>query len=961
MNVNSFSHGASTSKIQVTSKYFSNEAVLDESLTEFQEKRKIAGPKNPHKKPPKRKCQKRIKGQKDIRTLIKKKNDLIEYSKNFNKICKNSGVDIDSEQLQLAIALSNSLHDSKQCPIDTDVTKPLTSREKCNRIRTTLQEYGFQVPEVKATNLNKIKQKRYNLLTTSDEEKQQIISAKYMQILSSNSNDIIIESNLKKDSIYYKTTCMLFEEMKNDVVFYVNGLIEKSLNTIFLRNWSDIPGRCQSPVFEGPYIGFNDIICSQDELDVFLSGYIAIIQNICYVKLRNYSFQTGRLFYNTSHESVEQAMSSKILSNETLSLSLTEKINNLQHKDIDILNNDNEKNYIVNDTLSQPLSMVTEYIDSETDLQEQKTVAFCVSKSLNETTISRYICKSPDLFDEEVSTILNMSSKLSKPIVIYDTIDLTQCVPSNIKPQVANVSKRLANDVMELTECIGRDFYSEDKIDLTQELNDDDTIVYVDEDVNCRKTGGSLEILECDKVIILDEINTASIVPDSVADVIKENIQTIDTMNLTESSDTCDSFPDIKVRGEDKKGTMDNINDTLYDKLVTEEPNFKSRDNESNIETDKLIRNNISFFVKDNSSNENIELTQPKEYNYCSRNSDLSKMYNLGKIDNLSVDYDDMFDQIIKNSTNASKSTDNSNEYNTQNKNSSFSNSEKLASDSESYKLSDQELNYSVNICVDSIKNDFEDLPSIDMNCQKNSVECILTPVKEKNFEIIKTPSNNEYIIKTVDVTPMQNFEAMSSPERNKELEKYGLKPFKRKRAIQLLTYIYNQTHPVVESCEDGSPTKKQKLNSPQKIITGNLSQSPRKSQKSPRKNNISVKKSPAISQDVCDKENIFIQTDNTPAIKNIACEPEDWVFQKREKAKVHSCRVPLHIAFHNYVSCRRLLREAILCYEPINIDIVHKDLIAAGYRYNPKDLLKFMDKKCITVKTADNNARNKR
>ncbi|XP_022117809.2 uncharacterized protein LOC110995113 isoform X2 [Pieris rapae] len=915
MNVNNFSHSASTSKTQVTSKYFSNEAVLDESLTEFQEKRKIVGPKNPPKQAPKRKCQKRIKGQKDIRTLIKKKNDLIEYSKSFNNICKKSGIDIDSEQLQLAIALSKSLHDSKQCPNDTDFAKTLTSREKSNKIRTTLQEYGFQVPEVKATNLNKIKQKRYNLLTTSDEEKQQIISAKYLQIISSNRKNVTIETNLQKESIFYKSTSMLFEEMQNDV-FYVNGLIEKSLNTNFLlRDWSDIPGRCQSPVFEGPYIGFNDVMYSQDELDIFLSGSIAITQNICHVKLRNYILQTGTLSYITSAENVEQGMSSKILSNETLSLSMSEKINNLD-EDIEILNNDNEENYVVNETLSQPLSMVTEYIDSETDLHH-KTVAICISESFNETTVSRYRCKSPDLFDEEVSTILNMSPELSKPIIKYDTIDLTQCVPSNIKPNISNVSKRLSNDVMELTECIGRGLNSEDKIDLTQDLNDDDTIVYVEENVNFRKTMNSSEMIQLDQVIILDEINTVSILPDSVADVIKENIQIVDSKNLTESSETCDSLPDINLGGEDKK---------------------------------------------DNSTNENIDLTPSKESNYRSVSSDLSKVYNPGTIDNLSIDYDDMFDQIIRNTTNASNSTNNSKKYITHNSNSSFLNSDELASESETCRLSDQELNYSVNICVDNSKNNFEELPSINMKCQKDSVECkILTPIKERNFDIIKTPSNNEYIIKTVDVTPMQNFEAMSSPERNKELEKYGLKPFKRKRAIQLLTYIYNQTHPVVESCEAESPTKKPKLNSPQKIIPGNLTQSPSKLQKSPRKTNFSVKKPPPICQDVCDKDNIFIQTDDTPTIKNIACEPEDWVFQKREKAKVHSCSVPLHIAFHNYVSCRRLLREAILCYEPINIDTVHKDLVAAGYRYNPKDLLKFMDKKCITVKTADNNARNKR
>ncbi|CAH2058134.1 unnamed protein product, partial [Iphiclides podalirius] len=189
----------------------------------------------------------------------------------------------------------------------------------------------------------------------------------------------------------------------------------------------------------------------------------------------------------------------------------------------------------------------------------------------------------------------------------------------------------------------------------------------------------------------------------------------------------------------------------------------------------------------------------------------------------------------------------------------------------------------------------------------------------------------------------------MSSPEINKELEKYGLKPFKRKRAIQLLTHLYNQTHPIIEHCsEELIPAKKLKISSPKKRIKSpTKSSSPRKSK---RLLNIGLSK----ENEIC-----YEETKDVPDIKEIECSSDDWVFQKREKAKVHSCRVPLHIAFHNYVSCRRGLREAILRYEPVNIDVIHKDLVSYGYRYNPKDLLRFLDKKCITVKTADNNARN--
>lgn len=54
-------------------------------------------------------------------------------------------------------------------------------------------------------------------------------------------------------------------------------------------------------------------------------------------------------------------------------------------------------------------------------------------------------------------------------------------------------------------------------------------------------------------------------------------------------------------------------------------------------------------------------------------------------------------------------------------------------------------------------------------------------------------------IIKTKNVTPMVNYEEMNSPQLIAELDKYGLKPLKRRRGIQLLKYIYESTHPFVE------------------------------------------------------------------------------------------------------------------------------------------------------------------
>ncbi|XP_048003297.1 structure-specific endonuclease subunit SLX4 [Leguminivora glycinivorella] len=274
--------------------------------------------------------------------------------------------------------------------------------------------------------------------------------------------------------------------------------------------------------------------------------------------------------------------------------------------------------------------------------------------------------------------------------------------------------------------------------------------------------------------------------------------------------------------------------------------------------------------------------------------------------------------------------------------------------------------------------------PTINKESAETRTETPKTKVK--NQVNVETPKQSEYIVKTDNVTPMMDYASMSTPERNKELDKYGLKPFKRKRAIQLLTHLYNQTHPYVESTEElPSPSKKRRIEplsqpssskpsstsiSPRKVTKSPIkatkspkkaAQSPRKALRSPRKALRSPRSEDQNLND-SDKENgLFMMTREVPVIRNIECDDDDWVFQKREKAKLQTCRVPLHIAFHNYVSCRLRLHEAILRYEPINIDIIHKELAASGHRYDPKDLLKFLDKKCITVKTADNTKNNKR
>lgn len=102
----------------------------------------------------------------------------------------------------------------------------------------------------------------------------------------------------------------------------------------------------------------------------------------------------------------------------------------------------------------------------------------------------------------------------------------------------------------------------------------------------------------------------------------------------------------------------------------------------------------------------------------------------------------------------------------------------KLSQESQSSQIDDEELNYSCHF--------------------NNPVEMEKSPSPQHREAA--TPDN--YVIKTRNVTPMPDFDSMSTPSINRELEKVGVKALKRSRGAQLLKYIYESTHPLV-GCVD--------------------------------------------------------------------------------------------------------------------------------------------------------------
>lgn len=252
---------------------------------------------------------------------------------------------------------------------------------------------------------------------------------------------------------------------------------------------------------------------------------------------------------------------------------------------------------------------------------------------------------------------------------------------------------------------------------------------------------------------------------------------------------------------------------------------FEQLEKNNDAKSDVAEADGIDLTQSSDSSNEAIEKCIPKD----------PDINNLGKVDNISVDYDEMFDNVVSVGSKCTSQTSlqsNNNTFNSRSKAETSNNEDSSPSkESECFEISDKEFNYSMHqsrhnfeiggVSILDNVSDFEmhsfkenkcsrislnrsfshgDVPTTSVNkiCTPkavlNSQKVISdtsTPIITKCVikEVQNTPRNSNYIIKTENVTPMMDYEAMTSPERNRELEKYGLKPFKRKRGNA--PYIY--------------------------------------------------------------------------------------------------------------------------------------------------------------------------
>ncbi|KAH8379433.1 hypothetical protein KR009_004967, partial [Drosophila setifemur] len=197
--------------------------------------------------------------------------------------------------------------------------------------------------------------------------------------------------------------------------------------------------------------------------------------------------------------------------------------------------------------------------------------------------------------------------------------------------------------------------------------------------------------------------------------------------------------------------------------------------------------------------------------------------------------------------------------------------------------------------------------------------------------------------------TPKPDFANLPESEILQQLYNYGIKPLKRKQAVKMLEFIYNQTHPIMQ--------------------TASLKALPDRPRLEPLARS---KSTPVMREKPCSKIMKSINKDcltPTEPLKYLKfkdgtgeqllrfsqsqppslCDDfECYILQTNVSKKTPQPLLPFHIAWHNLISANPDLHERVLMYEPIDLQEIYLHLKQMGHRYDPKDLRTFFDRRCI-------------
>ncbi|XP_076379512.1 uncharacterized protein LOC117221735 isoform X2 [Megalopta genalis] len=188
-------------------------------------------------------------------------------------------------------------------------------------------------------------------------------------------------------------------------------------------------------------------------------------------------------------------------------------------------------------------------------------------------------------------------------------------------------------------------------------------------------------------------------------------------------------------------------------------------------------------------------------------------------------------------------------------------------------------------------------------------------------------------IITRDSCTPPPDYDGMKTSELHAELHKYGLKMQKRSRAVKLLTYIYNELHPII-------PLRSKIIESELVAISSDDEQSAKR-----RKNN-NINESNNYSNEY--------GYDSSPLQSSGEKLPVNIINEERQLDENRTCALNIKDAFFALITDQKELYNNILTYEPLCIESIYFMLKEKGFKYKMNTLMDFLDEQCITFYSQD-------
>ncbi|XP_043191874.1 mucin-5AC-like isoform X1 [Amphibalanus amphitrite] len=264
-----------------------------------------------------------------------------------------------------------------------------------------------------------------------------------------------------------------------------------------------------------------------------------------------------------------------------------------------------------------------------------------------------------------------------------------------------------------------------------------------------------------------------------------------------------------------------------------------------------------------------------------------------------------------------------------------------------------------------------------------------------------RTPVNPYRVVLRDSNTPRPNYVLMLTPELKRELARIGVKPISRRKAVALLSHIYEETHPPATGASGGGQAAaSQPVTSTAGSRGTSAAASSSAASTSSKTARVKAAAAPSVSSTArprpaspsdgpesggdgefarpreptptrdggrsdsdsdCESsgsEGAAARLEETLSRLGERLEREDEEEEITPSQAASAAALPERL--RSYILSRPELYHQVLTYEPVWLESLHRDLRQNGIKLSMAQLMDFLDEQCITFRTENSGRRRK-